>query len=258
MLLRSALMTVSSGSITLRLGPNSGPVTQRDDRWQRPTEQRRISRNIDAIRQPMTDTKVLVKKRFATAAAWRSWLEKHHAGSHGLWLEFAKKENERPSIAHAQALETALCFGWIDGQTKSSADGWWCQRFTPRGPRSKWSQVNCAAVERLRAQGKLTAAGLEQMEAAKSDGRWSAAYAHQRTIIVPDDLKAALGASPIARKFFESLDSKNRYAILYRLHNAKKPETREKRLLKFIQMLKAGETLHERPGKFSEMNLLEP
>jgi uncharacterized protein YdeI (YjbR/CyaY-like superfamily) len=125
----------------------------------------------------MTDTKVLVKKRFATTAAWHSWLEKHHAGSRGLWLEFAKKENERPSITHAQALETALCFGWIDGQTKSSADGWWCQRFTPRGPRSKWSQVNCAAVERLRAQGKLTAAGIEQMEAAMTDGRWSAAYA---------------------------------------------------------------------------------
>ena len=197
-----------------------------------------------------TDTKVIAKKRFATAAAWHSWLEKHHAGSQGLWLEFAKKENERPSITHAQALETALCFGWIDAQIKPSAVGWWCQRFTPRGPRSKWSQVNCAAVERLRAQGRLTAAGLEQMEAAKSDGRWSAAYAPQSTIIVPDDLKAALAASPIAGKFFESLDSKNRYAILYRLHDAKKPETRERRLSKFVQMLKAGETLHERPAKF--------
>ena len=242
-------MTLSSASITFRLG-DSGPVTQRDDLWHRPTKKRRISGNTEAIRQPMTDTKVLVKKRFATAAAWHSWLEKHHAGSRGLWLEFAKKENERPSITHAQALETALCFGWIDGQIKSSADGWWCQRFTPRGPRSKWSQVNCAAVERLRAQGKLTTAGLEQMEAAKSDGRWSAAYAPQSKIIVPDDLKAALAASPSARKFFESLDSKNRYAILYRLHDAKKPETRQRRLLKFVQMLKAGETLHERPGKF--------
>ena len=199
--------------------------------------------------QPMIDTKVLVKKRFATAAAWHSWLEKHHADSKGLWVEFAKKDNKRPSITHAQALETALCFGWIDGQTKLSADGWWCQRFTPRGPRSKWSQVNCAAAERLRAQGKLTAAGLEQMEAAKSDGRWSAAYAPQSTITVPDDLKAALAASPTARKFFESLDSKNRYSILYRLHNAKKPETRARRLLEYVQMLKAGETLHERPGK---------
>jgi uncharacterized protein YdeI (YjbR/CyaY-like superfamily) len=133
----------------------------------------------------MTDAKVFVKKRFATAAAWHSWLEKHHAGSPGLWLEFAKKENERPSITHAQALETALCFGWIDGQTKSSVDGWWCQRFTPRGPRSKWSQVNCAAVERLQAQGKLTAAGFEQMEAAKSDGRWSAPPANSPSRPVP-------------------------------------------------------------------------
>jgi uncharacterized protein YdeI (YjbR/CyaY-like superfamily) len=197
----------------------------------------------------MTDAKVLVKKRFATAAAWRSWLEKHHAESPGLWLEFAKKENERPSITHAQALETALCFGWIDGQTKSSVHGWWCQRFTRRGPRSKWSQVNCAAVERLQAQGKLTAAGVGQMEAAKRDGRWSAAYAPQRTIVVPDDLKAALAAFPIAREFFESLDSKNRYSVLYRLHNAKKPETRERLLSKYVQMLKAGETLHKRPGK---------
>jgi uncharacterized protein YdeI (YjbR/CyaY-like superfamily) len=195
------------------------------------------------------DARVLVKKRFATAGAWHTWLEKHHAGSPGLWLEFAKKENERPSITHAQALETALSFGWIDGQTKSSVDGWWCQRFTPRGPRSKWSQVNCAAVERLQAQGKLTAAGFAQVEAAKSDGRWSAAYAPQRTITVPEDLKAALAASPIARKFFESLDSKNRYAILYRLHNAIKPETRARRLSKFVQMLKAGEALHKRPGK---------
>jgi uncharacterized protein YdeI (YjbR/CyaY-like superfamily) len=197
----------------------------------------------------MTDPKVPVKKRFATAVAWHSWLQKHHAKSAGLWIEFAKKENKQPSVTHARALEAALCFGWIDGQTRSSEDGWWCQRFTPRGPRSKWSQVNCAAVERLRAQGKLTAAGFKQMEAAKSDGRWSAAYAPQRTITVPDDLKAALAASPLAKKFFESLDSKNRYAILYRLQDAKKPETRARRLMKFVQMLTAGETLHQRPGK---------
>jgi uncharacterized protein YdeI (YjbR/CyaY-like superfamily) len=195
-----------------------------------------------------TNTKALAKKRFATVTAWRRWLDTHHAGSRGLWLEFAKKENARPSVTHAEALETALCFGWIDGQTRSSAAGWWCQRFTPRGPRSKWSQVNCAAVERLRAEGKLRAAGLAQMEAAKSDGRWSAAYAPQRTITVPDDLKAALAAaSSRARRFFASLDSKNRYAILYRLHEAKKPETRARRLLKFVRMLEAGEKLHQYP-----------
>jgi uncharacterized protein YdeI (YjbR/CyaY-like superfamily) len=197
----------------------------------------------------MADPKLFVTKRFATASAWRTWLEKQHTKSKGLWLEFAKKENLRPSITHAQALETALCFGWIDGQTKSGANGWWSQRFTPRTARSKWSQVNCATMERLNAEGKLAAAGLEQMEAAKSDGRWSAAYAPQRTITVPDDLKAALAASSIARRFFESLDSKNRYAILYRLHTAKKPGTRERRLHEFIKMLEAGETLHERAAK---------
>jgi uncharacterized protein YdeI (YjbR/CyaY-like superfamily) len=197
----------------------------------------------------MADAKLFVTKRFASASTWRRWLEKQHATSKGIWLEFAKKENPRPSITHAQALEAALCFGWIDGQTKSSGDGWWCQRFAPRGPRSKWSQVNCATVERLNAEGSLSAAGLVQMEAAKNDGRWSAAYAPQRTITVPADLKAALAASSIARRFFESLDSKNRYAILYRLHTAKKPETRERRLQKFVGMLEAGQTLHERPAK---------
>ena len=197
----------------------------------------------------MADPKLLMTRRFATTSAWRTWLEKQHAKSKGLWLEFAKKENSRPSITHAQALEAALCFGWIDGQTKSSNDGWWCQRFTPRGPRSKWSQVNCASVERLNAEGRLAVAGRAQMEAAKSDGRWSAAYAPQRTITVPDDLKAALAASAIARQFFETLDSKNRYSILYRLHTAKKPETRERRLLKFVKMLEAGGTLHMRGVK---------
>jgi len=197
----------------------------------------------------MADPKLLVTKRFATVSAWRTWLEKQHRKSKGLWLEFAKKENPRPSINHAHALENALCCGWIDGQTKSGANGWWSQRFTPRGARSKWSQINCATVERLNAEGKLAAAGLEQMQAAKSDGRWSVAYAPQRTITVPDDLKAALAASSIARRFFVSLDSKNRYAILYRLHTAKKPETRERRLQKFVKMLEAGETLHERGAK---------
>jgi uncharacterized protein YdeI (YjbR/CyaY-like superfamily) len=197
----------------------------------------------------MADPKALVKKRFTTATAWRTWLERHHAKSPGLWLEFAQKGNKRPSITHAQALENALCYGWIDGQTKSSTEGWWCQRFTRRGPRSKWSEINRATVERLGTAGKLAAAGFEQMQVAKGDGRWAAAYAPQRTITVPDDLKAALSASPIAGRFFESLDSKNRYAILYRLHDAKRPETRERRLVKFVQMLEAGETLHEHPVK---------
>ena len=195
----------------------------------------------------MADTKTLPTKRFASSAAWDAWLRKHHTSSPGVWLEFAKKARQSPPFSHAQALETALCHGWIDGQTASSKEGWWRQRFTPRSPRSKWSKINCAAVERLQAQGRLTLAGREQMEAAKRDGRWKAAYASQRTITIPRDLRAALVARPRAREFFQMLDSKNRYAILYRLQDAKKAETRQRRLQKFVHMLEAGETLHERP-----------
>lgn len=198
-------------------------------------------------RRPRLPTKTLPTQRFANPAAWDTWLQKHHASSPGVWLEFAKKGRRTPPLSHAQALETALCFGWIDGQTASSTAGRWRQRFTPRGPRSKWSQINCAAVDRLRAQGRLAPAGLRQMEAAQRDGRWKAAYAPQRTITIPRDLQAALVASPRAKQFFQALDSKNRYAILYRLQDAKKPETRLRRLQKFVHMLAAGETLHERP-----------
>jgi len=195
----------------------------------------------------MADTNTLPIKRFASSAAWNAWLQKHHTSSPGVWLEFAKKGRQSPPLSHAQALETALCYGWIDGQTASSQEGWWRQRFTPRGPRSKWSKINCAAVDRLRAQGRLTPAGHAQVEAAKRDGRWKAAYASQRTITIPRDLRAALAARPRAKEFFQALDSKNRYAILYRLHDAKQAETRQRRLQKFVQMLDAGETLHERP-----------
>ena len=195
----------------------------------------------------MADRKTLSTKRFVSAAAWDAWLQQHHASSPGVWLEFAKKGRQVPPLSHAQALETALCYGWIDGQRASSKAGWWRQRFTPRGPRSEWSQINCAAVDRLRAQGRLTPAGLQQVEAAKRDGRWKAAYAPQRTITVPRDLQAALVAHPRAKKFFLALDSKNRYSILYRLQAAKKPETRQRRLEKFVHMLEAGETLHGRP-----------
>jgi uncharacterized protein YdeI (YjbR/CyaY-like superfamily) len=197
--------------------------------------------------RPMTDATTLPAKRFRDSVGWDSWLRKHHTSSPGVWLEIAKKSSRSPSLTHAQALEIALCYGWIDGQTASSMTGWWRQRFTPRGPRSKWSQINCAAVERLRAQGRLSAAGLQQVENAKRDGRWKAAYAPQRTIAVPRDLRAALAARPRAKEFFRALDSKNRYAILYRLHDAKKPETRQRRLHKFVQMLEASETLHEHP-----------
>jgi uncharacterized protein YdeI (YjbR/CyaY-like superfamily) len=195
----------------------------------------------------MADKKTLAIKRFASSAAWDAWLRKHHTSSPGVWLEFAKKGRQSPRLSHMQALETALCYGWIDGQTASSKEGWWLQRFTPRGPRSKWSKINCATVDRLRTEGRLAPAGQAQVAAAQRDGRWKAAYASQRTITVPRDLQAALGARPRAKQFFQQLDSKNRYAILYRLQDAKQAETRQRRLQKFVQMLEAGETLHERP-----------
>jgi uncharacterized protein YdeI (YjbR/CyaY-like superfamily) len=183
-------------------------------------------------------------KRFASQAAWESWLEKHHASSQGLWVEFGKKGSGVPSMNHAEALESALRFGWIDGQAASVDTKLFRQRFTPRRSRSKWSKINCATVERLRAAGRLAPAGIREMEAAKADGRWAAAYDSPRNIQVPDDLAAELRRRPAAKRFFEQLDSRNRYAILYRLADAKKPETRQRRLEQFVRMLVARETLY--------------
>jgi uncharacterized protein YdeI (YjbR/CyaY-like superfamily) len=192
----------------------------------------------------MTAKNELPVLRFTSAGKWEAWLRHHHETSAGVWLELAKQGTGVPSLTHAQALEAALCYGWIDGQSASVDATWFRRRFTPRRPRSKWSKINCAAVEGLHAAGRLAPAGVREMEAAKRDGRWDSAYASQRTTAVPEDLGAALKAHPRARRFFDTLDSKNRYAILYRLHDAKKPETRQRRLEKFVQMLEAGETLH--------------
>ena len=189
-------------------------------------------------------TPELPVKRFASAGAWETWLAKHHASSAGLWIEFGKKGSGVPSVTHAEALESALRYGWIDGQTASVDAKLFRQRFTPRRPRSKWSKINCAAVERLLAEGRLAPAGLREMEAAKADGRWAAAYDSPRTMQVPDDLAKELRKRPAARRFFEQLDSRNRYAILYRLADAKKPETRQRRLEQFVRLLEAEETIH--------------
>lgn len=180
----------------------------------------------------------------ASRAAWERWLEQHHASSAGVWLRIAKKGSGGASVSRADALEVALCYGWIDGQAATVDEVFWLQRFTPRRQRSKWSQINCAAAERLIADGRMAPAGLRQVEAAKHDGRWAAAYAPQRTITVPEDLEARLAASPRARKFFEQLDSRNRYAVLYRIQDAKKAETRLRRIEKFVRMLEAGEKIH--------------
>ncbi len=194
----------------------------------------------------MTEPKQnLLTKRFASQAAWDAWLDRHHGTSAGVWLQLARKDSGIASVTHPEALETALCYGWIDGQAAASDDSrFWRLRFTPRRPRSKWSRINCAAVERLQAQGRLKMAGIREVEAAKADGRWDAAYASQRTMAVPEDLQSELDAHPRATRFFEQLDSRNRYAILYRIHDAKKPDTRLRRIEKFVRMLEAEETIY--------------
>jgi uncharacterized protein YdeI (YjbR/CyaY-like superfamily) len=182
---------------------------------------------------------------FANQADWRAWLAAHHSGApEGIWLKIAKKGSAVASVDYPQALEVALCYGWIDGQKKGLDETHWLQRFTPRRSRSIWSKVNRAKAEALVESGEMQPAGLAEMERAKADGRWDAAYDGQRTSAVPDDLAAALAGNAVAREFFATLDSANRYAILHRLQTAKKPETRARRLAQFVEMLSERRTLY--------------
>jgi uncharacterized protein YdeI (YjbR/CyaY-like superfamily) len=175
-------------------------------------------------------------------AAWRAWLAEHHDKSAGVWLVTAKKG--AAGITRDEALEEALCHGWIDGQARSRDDASYLQRYTPRRPRSVWSQRNVKIVERLIDEGRMHPAGLAEVERAKADGRWDAAYAGPATIEVPADLEAALAAQPEAREMFANLNSRNRYAILYRIGQAKRAETRQRRIEKFVAMLARGETIY--------------
>jgi uncharacterized protein YdeI (YjbR/CyaY-like superfamily) len=181
---------------------------------------------------------------FTSADEWERWLDEHHAAADGVWIKMAKKASGIPSIRHPEAIDVALCFGWIDSRREGLDERYFLQRFTPRRPRSPWSRINRDKAERLIAEGRMRPAGLAEVERAKADGRWDAAYAGQRTAVVPDDLQRELDSRPEARAFFETLSSQNRYAILYRLQDAKKPETRARRLAKFVAMLEAGETIH--------------
>lgn len=181
---------------------------------------------------------------FESQREWEDWLEEHVSDAAGAWLKLAKKGSGARSVTYAEAVESALCFGWIDGQAAALDDQFWLQRYTPRRPKSGWSKVNREKVERLIADGRMRPAGLRQVELARADGRWDAAYDGQRTIMAPPDLQAALEARPEAAAFFATLNSANRYAILYRLQTAKKPETRAARLQKFVEMLSRGEKIH--------------
>ncbi len=181
---------------------------------------------------------------FPSRADWESWLDANHADSPGLWIRIAKKGSKIDSVTYPEALEAALCYGWIDGQKGSFDDDYWLQRFTRRGPRSKWSKINRDAIVELVGRGMVKPAGLREIEAAKKDGRWEAAYDSQRNMAVPDDFQARLEEEPAAREFFTGLTGSRRYAILFRIHDARRPETRARRIEQFIEMLKEGRTLN--------------
>jgi len=181
---------------------------------------------------------------FTAQVDWEAWLEEHHASAREAWLQFAKKNSGAASISYAEAVEGALCFGWIDGQSKGLDETWWMQRFTPRRKRSKWSAINRDKVTELAREGRLRPAGIREVEAAKQDGRWDQAYASSKSMTVPEDLQLQLDAHPEARSFFDGLDATNRFAILYRIHDAKKPETRARRIEKFVAMLMAREKIY--------------
>ncbi|NEA62826.1 YdeI/OmpD-associated family protein [Streptomyces sp. SID12488] len=180
---------------------------------------------------------------FPSAEAFEAWLGENHTASPGIWLKLRKKGPGIDALNYAEALDVALCYGWIDGQKAAFDDQWWLQRFTPRRPRSKWSKVNCGKVAVLIEQGRMRPQGLAEIDRAKADGRWEAAYDSARTATVPDDLAAALSADPAAAASFETLDRQNRYAILYRIQEAKKAETRARRIEKYVAMLAKGEKL---------------
>ncbi|CAN5275824.1 YdeI family protein [soil metagenome] len=181
---------------------------------------------------------------FSSHEDWTAWLEEHHVTSEGLWLKLAKKGAGVDSVTYAEALEIALCYGWIDSQKAGFDERFFLQRFTPRRARSKWSKINRAKATELIERGGMQPAGLREVELAKADGRWEAAYASQSKATVPDDLQRELDANPAAKAFFADLDSANRYAILYRIEEAKRPETRWRRIEKYIGMLERGETIH--------------
>jgi len=180
---------------------------------------------------------------FKTPAAWEKWLEANHAKSAGVWMQIAKKASGLSSATYQEALDVALCYGWIDGQKRPFDERTWLQRFTPRGPRSIWSKINTGKADALIKSGRMRAAGLAAIESAKASGRWESAYQPWSNPDVPPELQAALDARPNAKAFFETLRGANRYGVIFRVQTAKKPETRAKRIADFIARFEKGETL---------------
>jgi len=192
----------------------------------------------------MAATKEYPNIPFASALVWEEWLAEHHAAADGVWIMVAKKASGIASVTHDEALDVALCYGWIDGQGKTFDDTYYLQKFTPRRPKSLWSKRNIEKVAALTAAGKMQPAGLAEVEAAKRDGRWDAAYDSPKNMVVPDDFMQALAENRQAQEFFSTLNQANRYAIGWRLQTAKKPETRQRRFDALLAMLERGEKLH--------------
>ena len=186
----------------------------------------------------------LTAESFSSQAAWRAWLDANHAIERGIWLMLAKQASGMSSVTYAEAVDSALCYGWIDGQKKAMDDMWWLQKFTPRRPKSPWSKINRQKAEQLIESGAMQPAGLRAVEAAKADGRWARAYDSPATSTIPPDLQAALDANVEAAAFFATLDSRNRYAILYRIQAARRAETRANRIEQFVAMLSRHGTLY--------------
>jgi uncharacterized protein YdeI (YjbR/CyaY-like superfamily) len=189
----------------------------------------------------VADTPIIA---FASRNDWEEWLAREHATSQGLWLKLAKRGAGVPSVSYPEAVEAALCFGWIDGQKRKFDDVYWLQRFTPRSARSRWSKLNRQKATELIAAGRMRRPGLAEVERAKSDGRWEAAYEPPSSASVPEDLQRELNRNERARRFFETLNRVNRYAILHRIEQAKRPETRARRIEKFVTMLDEGKKLY--------------
>ena len=180
---------------------------------------------------------------FEKKKKWATWLAKEHEKSKGLWLKLAKKNTGIPSVTYEEALDVALCYGWIDGQKRSFDEQYWLQKFTPRGLKSIWSKINTEKAERLIASGDMKPAGLKAIEAAKQDGRWAAAYSSQKNMTIPEDFQTALDKNQKAKAFFATLKSAERYSFLFRIQTAKKVETRAKRIQQFVEMLERNEKL---------------
>jgi uncharacterized protein YdeI (YjbR/CyaY-like superfamily) len=197
---------------------------------------------VDDVTKPPSAPEPLLE--FSTADDFEAWLDANHGDHPGIWLQIAKKGSRDRSVTYAEAIEIALCFGWVDGQKRRGDDEHWLQRFTPRSARSRWSRINRDKAEQLTAAGRMRPAGLAEIDRARADGRWAAAYEGQRRATIPDDLARELDRDPKAAAAFAELDAQNRYSIIWRINDAKRPETRARRVAKYVDMLRRGERIH--------------